>query len=401
MSLKVSKSQYKWHVFWPTIPDHERLFSEIKDSLSTRWIGQGPKTEKFEQVFKETLQASYAVAVNSGTSALHLAYILAGIKPGDKVISPVFTCTATNHALLYQGAEILFNDVDLDTLCSDAQHARRLCEEHPDVKAIVAVHIAGNPCLIHHFRKLGKERGIPIIYDAAQALDASYGGKSIDHPDNCGFATCHSFQAIKPMTTGDGGMLVLGYGRWDVKGDDVTDVVSRAKRLRWFGIDRDSHRDKGWQPWAGRGITNDQYEVGYKYQMTDLDACWGLVGLMNLEAITAHRMQLSHRYRMNLQSIGFPLISIKPMEVHPGSSCSMFGVFVSGRDHFCEALASRGVETNVVQVRNDKYSVFKKFIREDLPNMDSIEDRYVYLPLHSLITLDDVDAICVEIAKGW
>lgn len=386
-----SPPKYRWNMFWPHIPNQDRLFEELRDTLSGRWIGQGPKVDKFEKAFSANLDAAYTVAVNSGTAALHLAYILAGIKKGDCVISPVFTCTATNHALLYQGADILFNDVAVDTMCSDVDHARELCEKSSKIKAIVAVHIAGDPCSIDNFLDLAEEYRVPLIFDAAQALGATYNHRSIDHPDNCGFASCHSFQAIKHITTGDGGMLVLpDWTRVSMPDSphfgkiETTGLYERAKRLRWFAIDRDRHRKIGWQPWLNRGITNDQNEVGYKYQMTDLDACFGLVGLRELDVVIQCRKNLVSHYLKNLQMMDAVMGgAIKPMHVSEGSSCSMFGVFVDDRENFCKAMADRGVETNVVQVRNDAYQVFKEFRHHALPNMDALQDRYVYLPLNT------------------
>ena len=231
--------QYRFPLFWPHVPNKEKLFAELDDTLDTRWIGQGPKVDKFEEAFKTKFGAEYAVAVNSGTSALHLAYILAGISRNRElnVISPVFTCTATNHALLYQDAKIHFCDVDPNSLNPDPAHARQLCEKN-DIGAIVAVHIGGDPCDIDGFLKLGEEYSIPVIFDAAQALGAKYNGVSIDFPNNCGFATCHSFQAIKHITTGDGGVLVLptvgkGEGwQWAKDVDSEIQTFMKAKRLR-------------------------------------------------------------------------------------------------------------------------------------------------------------------------
>lgn len=371
----------KYPMFWPALPDREKLLEELNDTLDGRWIGQGPKVDQFELEFKRRFDAGHAVAVNSCTAALHLAYLLAGIKPGDSVISPVFTCTATNHALLYLGANILFADVDVN-MNVNPEHVRMLCHQH-DVKAIVAAHIGGVPCQIE--KLLGFE--VPVIFDAAQSLGACYQGVSIDSFINCGFATCHSFQAIKHVTTGDGGMICLR---------DQTDA-DRARRLRWFDIDRKKRQEKyDWKPWNSRGITVDQEVNGYKYQMTDVEACFGLVGLRQSSKVFNHYFNLYDKYH----SI---LIEMNGVWVPPhveGMSPSLFMIQVERRNDFCRAMESRGVETNMVQLRNDVYTVFGGK-RQDLPRMNSVEELYVYLPFNMKISLEDAEEICSLIGEGW
>ncbi len=386
----MSNKEYTWPLFWPTIPDQKKLFAELRDTMETRWIGQGPKVTQFEHLFASKFDAGFAVATSSCTAALHLAYRLAHIEKGDKVISSVLTCTAANHALLMQGAEILFCDIDPKTLNPDPAYARMLCEKY-DVRAIVPVHLGGQPCDIGGFSDIAVDGDIPIIYDAAQALGAQYGGQSIDAPLNCGIATCHSFQAIKHLTTGDGGMICLPTWR--------KDGADRVRKLRWFAIDREAReKEFDWKPWANRSITVDQTEIGYKYQMTDLDACWGLVGLQDIEQTITHRRDLAQAYRHNL--LGFD--GLVPMDEPGNTACSysLYGCIVDRRDDFCEALESKGVETNVVQLRNDIYTVFGGK-RQDLPAMNEIEDKYIYLPLNSKITQDDVAAICQIVKEGW
>jgi dTDP-4-amino-4,6-dideoxygalactose transaminase len=383
--------KYTYPLFWPTIPDQKKLFAELADTLQTRWIGQGPKVTKFEDEFAAKFNAGWAVATSSCTAALHLAYRLAHIEPGDKVISSVLTCTAANHALLLQGAEILFCDIDPETLNPSPRHARLLCKQH-EVRAIVPVHLGGQPCDIVGFSDLVTEYEVPVIYDAAQALGAQYHGESIDAPLNCGFATTHSFQAIKHITTGDGGMICVPPWR--------KDGAERAKKLRWFAIDREAREKKyGWKPWANRAITVDQTELGYKYQMTDLDACWGLVGLQEVDANIEYRRQLAQTYRSQL--LGFD--GLTPLKEPDNTVCSysLFGCLVERRDDFCEALEAKGVETNVVQLRNDIYSVFGGKRLDNLEVMNEMEDKYIYLPMNTKLHQDDVAAICQLVKEGW
>jgi perosamine synthetase len=380
---------YKYPLFWPHKYDFHKLWGELESTFSSRWIGQGPKVDKFEEEYCKSFDASHALAVNSGTSALHLAYVISNIKEGDNVISPVFTCTATNHALLRTGANIYFNDIDPKTMSSSAEHAAYLCKEN-NISAIVAVHIAGTPCDIRGFTELSFKYRIPVVFDACQALGAVYNGRSIDHPDNCGDFTCHSFQAIKHISTGDGGMLVAPGANYS--------AYERGRRLRWFDIDRDRKQKEGWQAWTSRGVTSDQYEIGYKYQMTDITASIGLVGLSQIESILRHRRALGEEYIRLLAGVS----EITLLD-YTGSSFGMFGVLVEGRNSFCDTMLSKGVEVNVVQLRNDRkeFEVFKNCKSQRLPVMDEYESKYVYLPLNARITVRDVGEICKIIKEGW
>lgn len=386
-------TKYQWPMFWPYIPDRDVLLEELNSTLDSRWVGQGPKVDRFERQFAAHFDASHAVAVNSCTAALHISYLLAGISPFDHVISPVFTCTATNHMLLQCDAKILFADVETETLNIDPRHVNDLLSRYP-VKAIIGVHIGGDPCSIMELLALGAVHDVPVIFDAAQALGATYDGESVCADHNCGMATAFSFQAIKHMTCGDGGMLCTPLGSQE--------HTNRAKQLRWFGIDRERrNKEFDWQPWKNRGITVDQYERGFKYQMTDIAACFGLVGLHYIDSIVEHRRKVAKVYRDCLAGMS-GITLLRDDSETPGweSSYSLFGMLVEDRDDFCKAMGERGVETSVVQLRNDLYSVFGGK-RLDLPNMNEVEDKYVYIPVNPVITEADAAEIASEIRKGW
>ena len=174
-------------LFHPFVP--QEASNMIKDVLKTRWIGQGPKVDEFENKFKNKFaNRSRCVAVGSGTDALHLAYVCSNIKPGDEVIVPVFTCTATNIPLLYMGAEIKFADVDPLTLNINIDHVNELINEK--TKAIVCVHYGGLPCNLKSLSELSKKYNIPLIQDSAHALGAKY--KNQDISDFSDFS-CFSF----------------------------------------------------------------------------------------------------------------------------------------------------------------------------------------------------------------
>ena len=179
--------------------------NSLKTVISGRWIGQGPLVNKFEKEFKKIFARKRAVlSTGSGTDALHLAYILAGLKRGDEVIAPVFTCTATNIPLLYIGAKIKFADIDINTMNISIKSIKKLITKK--TKAIICMHYGGLPCDMNEIHALAKSYKIPVIEDAAQALGAEYDGMKIG---NISDFTVFSFQAVKHITTGDGGMLTI------------------------------------------------------------------------------------------------------------------------------------------------------------------------------------------------
>lgn len=355
----------------------ESAIENVVQTMHTRWIGQGPKVDEFENRFSTRFgYGRSAVAVGSGTDALHLSYILAGIQPGDEVITPVFTCAATNIPLLYERADIKFADVQPGTLNMDPGHVKQLITDK--TRAIVCVHYGGLPCDMDELTEIAAERGIPIIEDAAHALGATYRGKTIGTISEF---TMFSFQAIKQMTTGDGGMLLLR--------DEG--LLEKARRVRWFGIDRTAKQMGNWD--------NDITEIGYKYQMTDIAAAMGLAALAEFDQILALRQGLFKRYCENLH--GVPGVQI----VGDGFSdrdhaAWIFTILVENRRELQTKLRSNGIESNQVHYRNDRYTVFGGR-RDNLPNMDAVEDKYLVLPLHTKITFDHVDKICDVIRSGW
>ncbi|MDR2717119.1 MAG: DegT/DnrJ/EryC1/StrS family aminotransferase [Treponema sp.] len=362
-------------LFHPHIPKNAVKY--VTDTLSTRWIGQGPKVEQFENEFsKKFCNGQTAVAVGSGTDALHLSYILSGLKPGDEIISPVFTCTATNIPFLYMGVKVVFADVDKNTLNISVDHVRELINER--TKAIVCVHYAGLPCDMDELNSIAKKWNIPVIEDAAHALGASYKGIPIGAISDF---TMFSFQAIKHITTGDGGMVSL---------NDQT-LRAKAERIRWFGIDRTAKQEGHWD--------NDIKEVGYKYQMTDIAAALGLAGLEEFDNIIAYRRKLFSIYEKELQNIaGLTFIGggFKDRE-HAAWLCT---VVVERRVNLQKMLREHHIESNQVHYRNDRYSIFGRR-RDNLPNMDTVEDKYLILPLHTKVREEEVYRICEIIKGGW
>ena len=376
MSLMEDKSD-NIVMFYPHVSELAK--SLVMETLDSRWIGQGPKVKLFEEDFSKKFgSSSPAIAVGSGTDALHLSYMLANLEPGDEVIAPVFTCTATNIPFLYMGVKINFADIDPETMNIDVSHVRQLMNQN--VKAIVCVHYGGLPCDMDELQLIADEWGVPIIEDAAHAVGAKYKGVNVGSISDF---TMFSFQAIKHITTGDGGMLII----------KNKDLVDKAERIRWFGIDRKSKQAGIWE--------NDITEVGYKYQMTDIAAAMGIASLSEFDEQSKLRKELFETYEVELANCD-------RLKVIGGGfsdrehAAWLFTVLVEDRYTMQQKLRENGIESNQVHFRNDRYSIFNEFTEgKSFPNMDKLEDNYLVLPLHTKMSKDDVKRVCKVIKVGW
>ena len=362
-------------LFHPHISD--RAVDAVTKVLKSRWIGQGPLVEEFEQKFGARFAGQYpTLAVRAGTDALHLAYILAGLQPGDEVISPLFTCAATNIPLRYLGVKIVFADVQLDTLNIDPADVRRRITDK--TKAIVCIHHGGLPCDMAELQAIADEYGLKLIEDAAHALGATYRGQSIGQISDF---TMFSFAAVKNITTGDGGMLIMR---------DAA-LLDKARRLRSAGTDRKAKQAGNWE--------NDIFEIGYRYQTSDIAAAMGLAALDEFDDILAHRRSLLEQYERELVNIpGLTVVGTGHRDrTHAAWMCT---ILAERREALQKKLREQNIESSQVHYRNDRYCVFGGR-RDDFPNMDSIEENYLHLPLHTRMDGSDVARICSTIRAGW
>ena len=361
-------------LFYPYVS--KKSLKSVTDVLKTRWIGQGPLVDKFEDTFKAKFaKTNYCVAVGSGTDALHLAYILANIKKGDEVIAPVFTCTATNIPLLYIGAKIKFADIDPDTMNISIDHVKKLITKK--TKAIIFVNYGGVPCDLIELNKLKKKHNLILIQDAAQSLGSKVGKKDITE-----FAdfTIFSFQAIKHITSGDGGMLTFKNKKF----------LEKSRRIRWFGIDREKKQGGTWE--------NDIVEIGYKYQMTDVGARMLLDSLEDFSKIFAHRKKIFNIYKKELSKNE----NIKVIDTIDKKLSNSFWlctlIIKKDRIKLQNYLRKLKIETNQVHFRNDRYTIFKKFIKKNIfPNMKKYENNYLVIPMNIKITTKDAYYISKKI----
>ncbi len=346
--------------------------------LKSGWINEGCKVKEFESELCTRLGLCKPVTVNSGTAALDLALAVAGVGPGDEVILPAQTFIATGMVILARQAKPLFADIQL--------HTGNICPESisqkitQNTRAVIPVHWGGYPCDLDEINTLAKKHNLTVIEDAAHALGASYKGKPIGSISRL---TAFSFQAIKHLTTGDGGLLCC----------QDEDDYQNALNLRWFGINRKTNK-----PSILGEREFDIKQIGYKYHMNDLAAAVGLGNLQDFPANLERRRRIAKLYRDNLQNIpGLQLLEYKDDRE---SACWLFTMLVERREDFISALKSKEIPTSVVHLRIDKNSIFGG-LTPDLPNQERFNDMQIAIPLHSSLTDDDVNLIIKTIQSGW
>lgn len=376
-------------LFYPSL-NKEKILENISQVLNDKIIGDGAKVVEFEQCVGDYLADLYSgvryrtIAVNSCTAALHISYILAGIKPGDEVITPVLSCTATTHPILWLGAKPVFADIQQDTLNIDPEDIKRKISDK--TRAIVVMHNGGLPCDMDEIMAIVEEYHLKVVEDVAQAFGGEYKGQKLGTIGDYG---TFSFQAIKTLTTGDGGMVVC----------KTEEDERKAKQLRWFGIDRDQQKKRGSlvpskfsQLFDQRAMTFDIEETGHKYNMNNITASIGLANMEKIYEYLEHRKKLAKLYRQELADVK----DIKLLRETDGNANWLFQILVKNRQELQEKLGKQGIETNMVQVRNDVYALFGGE-RSDCPNMNLLENSYLSLPIHHNISEEDVKLICQKV----
>ncbi len=367
--------QRKISVFSPHIP--QSVIEVAVRTLKSRWINVGTETSLFEQAFAEKFNLKFAVALNSCTSALRLSYAIAGVGPGDEVVTPAFTMVATNTAILEQFGTPVFADVDYGTAnINPTDVEKRITKK---TKAIVCVHNLGYACDLKELRAIAAEHNLPLIEDCAHAIGATYQGKYIGEGSD--FA-CYSFAPVKHITTGDGGMLAT----------QSSSIFQNADERSWFGMSR-KKRDK----LTGR-YDFDITKVGFKMRLNSFLSALGREQLRYLDDILRKRREKAKFYDDELKGVsGVTLMEYKPDRQ---SSYHLYPVHVERRQRFAEMMHSKGVELYAQNFRNDQFSVFGG-PRKDLPNTDKIDKDFICLPIHEDLTQDDLDYIIAAVKSGW
>ncbi|HMP79429.1 MAG TPA: UDP-4-amino-4,6-dideoxy-N-acetyl-beta-L-altrosamine transaminase [Pirellulaceae bacterium] len=299
--------------------------------LQGDWLTTGPIVEQFEAEFAVATASGEAVAVSSGTAALHAAMYAAGIEPGDEVIVPALTFVATANAAVYLGATPVFADIDAETLLVDPLDVARKIT--PRTRAIVAVDYAGQPCDYAALRDLADQHGLALIADACHSLGASFGGQPVGALADL---NCFSFHPVKPITSAEGGMVTTKSSDW----------AAAIRRFRNHGIDSTARQRQ-----FERVHHYDMADLGFNYRMNELQAALGLSQLKKLTRFTRRRHWLASIYDERLG----PMAYVEPLARMPDRSHS-FHLYVvrwreklAGytRDQVFQHLQGMGIGANV------------------------------------------------------
>lgn len=373
-----------------TMPKHSKMIpifntyidkkarARVDKVLDSTFLSEGKLVKEFEEQLSHELGLTNPVAVNSGTSALHLALVLAGIQPGDEVICPAQTFVATALVIAQEKAVPVFADIEYETGNIDPASIEKKITQK--TKAIMVVHWGGYPCNMKEIHKIARKHRLQVIEDAAHAIGATYDGKPIGALSDF---TCFSFQAIKHITTGDGGAVCI----------KKTSLLKRALAKRWFGIDR-----AGAKPSILGERIYDITEVGYKYHLNDYGAALGLANLENFKKRLKRRRAIAKRYRKELASV--PGITLFKETTDRESACWLFGFHVERREDFIRAMSIAGITAGVVHLGIDHNSIFggKDAM---LVNQRRFDETQIHIPMHDALTDADIDHIIHTIKKGW
>lgn len=352
----------------------ESVLEPLKAVLFSGYIGQGPKVDEFEKALIPWVGNSHILTVNSGTSALHLAMRLAGVDHGSEVITSPQTCSATGMPALERGAVLVWGDIDPWTGNLDPLDVERKITTK--TKAIIPIHWGGYPCEIDELRAVAKKYGIPLIEDAAHAFGSTYRGKPIgSHSEFVAF----SFQAIKAVTTIDGGLLAC----------QTPDVYRRGKLLRWFGIDRETPR-------VDLRCENDIEAAGYKHHMHDVSAVIGLEQLKYTAKLLARNRENAAFYRARLAEVKG--VSLLRYAIDRLSSYWLFTVRVKDREGFQDFMTKKGVMVSRVHVRNDHHTYTKSF-RRNLPGVDEFDREQISIPVGWWVSDEDRETVAHSIEE--
>jgi len=353
----------------------ESVIEPVKEVLLSGYIGQGTKVDEFEEKLSDWFKYKSVVTINNATAGLHLALRMAGVKHGDEVLSTPLTCTATNWPILANGGKIKWVDVDPGTCNIDLDDLEAKISEK--TKAVIVVHWGGYPVDIDRLNKIAGRFGVPVIEDCAHSFGSSYKGDKIGSSGNyCVF----SFQAIKHLTTVDGGCINLPHKEYE-----------RAKLLRWYGIDRSS-------PDTAKRAEGNIEEWGYKFHMNDLNASIGIEQMKYVdENIRIHKENAKY-YDKALSGVD----GVTLMERHEGreSAFWMYTMKVDRRDGFSKRLSEKGIHTNRVHERNDKHSCVADS-KTELPRLDGLVKTMVNIPVGWWVTKEQRELIADCIKEGW
>jgi dTDP-4-amino-4,6-dideoxygalactose transaminase len=381
------------------VPFHKPIFPEdlntiLKESTDSGWVTTGPKVSEFEKQLCEYLQVKHVVALNSCTAALHLALAAAGIVRGDRFIAPTYTFVASVEVGEYLGAEPILVDIDPETFNIDLDQVEAILknDETGRIKAIIPVHFGGQAVDMVRVSQLADTYGLFVLEDAAHALETVSNVGKVGSTDQ---AAAFSFYANKNITTGgEGGALATN--------DDV--LAAKVRKLSLHGISKD-----GWKrSQAGGGWAYDVSELGYKCNLTDIAAAFGIEQLSHLGQWHSRRKELIEGYAKGLASIdGIILPSHTDGEVHAWHLNVVRIIpelWTISRNTLIEKINEKGVGTSVHYIPVHMHSYYSKkygYLPEDYPVAKNISETAITLPLYPGLDEQQFQYIIQSLNELW
>ncbi|WP_446787211.1 DegT/DnrJ/EryC1/StrS family aminotransferase [Macellibacteroides fermentans] len=345
---------------------------EVKKVFDSGWLGLGSTVFEFENVLKEYLGAKNVIAVNTGTSALHIALDAFGVREGDEVIVPSLTFCASIQPITALGAIPVFCEINESNLNINVEDVKKKITSK--TKAIMPVHYCGNACDMDALMEVGRTNNIIIIEDAAHAFGSSYKGKKIG---SFGNVTCFSFDPIKNLTCGEGGAVVLS--------DD--NIAEEIRRKRILGIDKDTwHRYRNERSWF--------YEItsqGYRYHMSNINAAIGLAQFKKLNFFIEKKKKIVKKYNDHLGFLdGIKILNWDLDNTAPFAY--IIRVLDGRRDKMMEFLQSKGISSGVHYIANHTQPYFSQYV-DSLPVTDQVWKQILTLPLYYDMAESDVNLV--------
>ena len=348
----------------------------VVDVLKSDFLTTGPQIAEFEQTVADYVGAKYAVAISNGTSALHAACFAAGIRPGDEVITTPLTFAASANCVLYCGGTPVFADVDPKTYNIDPEDIRRKITDR--TKAIIAVHLAGQPCDMDAIHSIAREHGLIVIEDGAHALGSVYKGKKVGCLSDM---TTFSFHPVKPITTGEGGMIVT----------DNEDFYKKMVLFRSHGITRDDSimtRNDG--PWFYQ-----QFDLGYNYRITDIQCALGCSQMKKLDRFLARRKEIVARYNEAFADCDNIITPYQLSDTESGWHLYIVQVKNCDRRQVFENMREKGIGVNVHYIPVYMHPYYQEHGYETVhcANAEEIYSHIISLPLYPGLTFEQQDYV--------
>lgn len=363
-----------------TIEDDD--IEEVVKVLRSDYLTTGPRAEEMEQSVKDYTGAKYAVAIATGTAALHASCYAAGIGPGDEVITTPLTFAASANCVKYCGGTPVFADVDLKTYNIDPEDIRRKITDK--TKAIIPVHLAGQPCDMDAIHQIAKEHNLIVIEDAAHALGSLYKGKKVGSLSDM---TTFSFHPVKPVTTGEGGMIVT---------DDPA-LYQKLFLFRSHCVTRDpALMSENPGPWYYQ-----QLDLGYNYRITDIQCALGVSQMRKLDRFLARRRELAERYNQIFADWEDIVVPYQMPDTISG--WHLYIVQIKNHDRLAvfEKLREAGIGVNVHYIPVYKHPYYQQNGYKDVycPNAEEIYAHMISLPLYPGLTNEQQDEV-IEILRN-